>query len=482
VNQEKPSVLAQRLRIAAGIVAAAACLWVLYMVRGILVPFVLAFVLAYVLTPLVDRLEGRGMQRTWSILLIFAITFSGLVLGLVTLGKTLTEEMVDLSVEFLRQESVSEMVVLTNTTDEPITITTAWVPPSADQVFTVTEPDDVPFTVPAGAELELYLTYAPAAIERDYATLLLRRPDEGVREARINLRGNWPDPRKGSDQYKYWVGGGTEEEVLWEGVTLGASGIDFGTAGPNVLTSISHMAREYEPVLKPYLGEETDLPLLIKKYGSQLTNVLLGRTTEVVGGVVSGLVLVIIVPFVAFFFLKEGRRITQGVIELVPNAYFELILNLLHQINGQIGGYIRGQILAVSLVASMSVLGLSLLGMPYFLPVGVLAGLANMIPYLGPLIGIVSATIVALATQGGMALVMKVVVLFLIIQIIDNVIIQPMVVAKSVDLHPLVVLVVVMVGSDLIGIAGMLIAVPLTGILKVSGQTVFEGLKSYHTQ
>lgn len=170
---------------------------------------------------------------------------------------------------------------------------------------------------------------------------------------------------------------------------------------------------------------------------------------------------------------------TRSLIELVPNAYFELCLNLLHQINGQIGGYIRGQILATSIVSTLSISGLSIIAVPYALPLGLLAGLANMIPFLGPLIGIVAASIVALATGGGMAMVGKVVVVFLIIQIIDNVLIQPSVVAKSVEMHPLVVLFVVMVGSQLMGIAGMLIAVPLTGILKVSTLTVYEGIRGY---
>ena len=76
-------------------------------------------------------------------------------------------------------------------------------------------------------------------------------------------------------------------------------------------------------------------------------------------------------------------------------------------------------------------------------------------------------------------MVTQVVILFLFIQIIDNVLIQPIVVAKSVNLHPLVVMVVVMIGSDLWGMVGMLVAVPVTGILKVSGQTVYEGLKGY---
>jgi predicted PurR-regulated permease PerM len=209
---------------------------------------------------------------------------------------------------------------------------------------------------------------------------------------------------------------------------------------------------------------------------------MLGGTTVFLGGVVSGLTFVVIVPFVAFFFLKEGRHLTRKLIELVPNAYFELCLNLLHQINGQIGGYIRGQILATTVVSILAVSGLSIIGVDHPFPLGLLAGLANMIPFLGPLIGIITASAVALATGGGLGLVGEVVIVFLIIQMIDNVIIQPTVVAKSVEMHPLVILFVVMVGSQLMGIVGMLIAVPLTGILKVSGQTVYDGVRGYRLE
>jgi len=113
--------------------------------------------------------------------------------------------------------------------------------------------------------------------------------------------------------------------------------------------------------------------------------------------------------------------------------------------------------------------------------VGLLAGFANMIPFLGPLIGIISASIVALATGGtaAMGLVGKVIVIFLAIQLIDNILIQPTVVAKSVEMHPLMVLFVVMVGSQLMGIVGMLIAVPLTGIFKVTMQTIYAGIRGY---
>jgi predicted PurR-regulated permease PerM len=226
----------------------------------------------------------------------------------------------------------------------------------------------------------------------------------------------------------------------------------------------------------------------VTTHSHQLIDVLLERTTRflsgsvttrLLSGFVSGVMLMVIVPFVAFFFLKEGRRITRGLVEMVPNAYFEMTLNLVHSINRSIGGYIRGQLLAVSVVAFLSVTGLMLLDLPYAIPVGVVAGLANVIPYLGPIIGIASATGVALATASGTAMVVKVVVLFLCIQVVDNVLVQPIVVARSVHLHPLVVLTVVMIGSELWGMVGMLIAVPVTGILKVSAQRVSEGIQGY---
>jgi predicted PurR-regulated permease PerM len=163
------------------------------------------------------------------------------------------------------------------------------------------------------------------------------------------------------------------------------------------------------------LGEDLNLSALIEEQGSSLAKKLLGGTTEVLGGVFSGITFVVIVPFVAFFLLKEGKRITHGLIELVPNEYFELCLNLLHQINGQIGGYIRGLILVTTAVGTLSVGGLLLVGLPYALPVGIVAGLANMIPFLGPLIGILSAAIVALATGGGIGMVWHVLIVFVII-------------------------------------------------------------------
>jgi len=484
MNKSTGSVFGSRLKILLGIVGAVVALWTLYEIRGILAPFVLAFILAYILTPFVDRLEGRGLGRTVSILLIFVLSLSGLAVAGIVVGKRLTDEMIDLTQQFVRQEKATREVDISNLGETPVIIGAEWVGSPESNPFSLLDPNP-PFEVPPGGSVTIRLQFSPPDVTHREAALELRHASL---QERVILRavGNVPAGEIDLPQSERLEKGEYDVPVTWGALVLSKNGIDFGDAGPNVISRISALARDVELFAQREFELELDVAPLIRTYGRELIDVMLGGTSdlleELLEGVTAGLMLAVLVPFIAFFYLREGRRITHGIVEMVPNAYFELFLNLIHQINGQIGGYIRGQILAVSLVATLSVIGLKILGLPYYLPVGVLAGLANMIPYLGPAIGIVAASLVALTTGGEGALVGWVILVFLIIQLIDNVVIQPLVVAKSVALHPLVVLIVVLIGSDQMGIVGMLIAVPFTGILKVSGLTVYEGLRGYRAR
>ena len=454
-----------QVKVAIGLVAVAVVGWFLYEIRGILTPFVFAFVLAYILYPIIDWMERRGLGRVWSTLLVFSIVFAGLVLGAFKVGDKLTGETVD------------RVFTIANTGNNLLIIQgMAWEDDSREQPFILREEHRWPLGIAPKEELAIHLRFVP----KDHApaaNALLIAYSQGKDEysQRISVHGN-------SGAVAGSQAGDKSGSVVFSRADIG-----FGKADPNVLVEIgdriltetSARASSIEPMLQPYLGSDFRLAELIREHGERLMQTMLGGTTMFIGGVISGLTFVVIVPFVAFFFLKEGRRLTRCLIALVPNAYFELCLNLMHQANKQIGNYIRGQLLAVLVVSVLSIGGLSIIGVYYALPLGLLAGLANVIPYLGPLIGIVCSSIVALATGGGLAMVAKVIAMFLIVQLIDNVLIQPTMVAKSVELHPLVVLFVVMVGSQLMGIVGMLIAVPLTGIAKVSGQTIYKGIRQY---
>jgi len=183
----------------------------------------------------------------------------------------------------------------------------------------------------------------------------------------------------------------------------------------------------------------------------------------------------VIIPFAVFFLLKDGRGMLKSLISIVPNKYFEMSLNLFHKIDIQLGGYLRGQFLDSLIIGSLALIALWILDVPYFVVIGLFAGLANMIPYVGPITGATAAILVVLVNHGTGNDVLWVVAAFGIIQLIDNVLVQPLVLAKSVDLHPLAIIFAIIIGGQFFGIIGMLIAVPLTGIMKVLV------LEFYHT-
>jgi putative permease len=104
----------------------------------------------------------------------------------------------------------------------------------------------------------------------------------------------------------------------------------------------------------------------------------------------------IIVPFILFFLLKDGTGMKKGIISLVPNRFFEMSLNLIDTVDRHLGAYIRGQMAVASSVGALSALGLWIVGVPYYFVIGMFAGLANLIPYLGPVAGAIPAMILSL--------------------------------------------------------------------------------------
>lgn len=117
-----------------------------------------------------------------------------------------------------------------------------------------------------------------------------------------------------------------------------------------------------------------------------------------------------------------------------------------------------------------------LIGVKYFFMIGVFAGLANLIPYFGPLVGVILAVIVSILQTGSFSMAFYIIGVFIVIKIIDDVFLQPVVVAKSVHMSPLIVLLAVLIGGKLFGILGMLLAVPFTGFIKV---VVHESILNY---
>lgn len=212
---------------------------------------------------------------------------------------------------------------------------------------------------------------------------------------------------------------------------------------------------------------------MMKKIGS--------NTLAKITAIFSTLPMIILIPILTFFFLNDSMTFKKTIISFIPNKYFEMSLMLISEIDKQIGRYIRGQILDCFIIGILYSIGLAILKVDYFLILGPIAGISNLIPYLGPTVGFVSSTIVAEVTAGTFSIfiALKILCLSLTVQMIDNLILGPTIVGKSVNLHPVVVMLALLVGANFLGFVGMLIAVPLVASLKVTIQVIRNYLHSY---
>lgn len=175
----------------------------------------------------------------------------------------------------------------------------------------------------------------------------------------------------------------------------------------------------------------------------------------------------ILVPFVAVFLLRDGPRMKRGLIRFVPNRYFEFSLQAIHNVDQQLGNYFRGLIVEIAVITGLSVGTLWLVGVESFVLLGLLAGVTTVIPYAGSLLGGSVAVLVHLSSTGDPYAAALVLLAFVAIQVVDEVVIQPLVFARAVNLHPLEVLLAVWVGAQVLGPVGMIIAIPTVGAAKV---------------
>jgi predicted PurR-regulated permease PerM len=188
---------------------------------------------------------------------------------------------------------------------------------------------------------------------------------------------------------------------------------------------------------------------------------------------------ILVVPFVAFFFLKDGHRLRASALSLVPNRYFEVTLGILGKVETNIGRYFKAIAFQGLSVATVATIALSIAGLQYSLAIGFFVGLANTIPYFGPIIGIVAGSLVGISQTGDFSLIPGVLIAMVITQISDNAFFQPMIFARAARAHPLVILFVVLIGAQVAGIVGMLIAIPLVTTVRVVGTEVYWSIRRY---
>ena len=191
-------------------------------------------------------------------------------------------------------------------------------------------------------------------------------------------------------------------------------------------------------------------------------------------GVVPLLSLLFLVPFIAFYILMDASRLIQQAIQACPSRYVEQALHLVCEVDESLGNYLRGVVIEALAVACAAFAGLTLLGVDYALAIAALSGVANVVPYAGPALGMLVGGLVAGFQFKSVAAGLKVVALFTGIRVADDALLQPVISRHAVNLHPLVYLLALMVGAEIFGFVGLLFVVPAACVVKVLLRLVWD--------
>jgi predicted PurR-regulated permease PerM len=174
----------------------------------------------------------------------------------------------------------------------------------------------------------------------------------------------------------------------------------------------------------------------------------------------------VIVPILAAYMLLDASNVRRQLVGLFAERRHAKVETVIDELDGVIGGFIRGQLIDGAIVGAMIFVMLTATHVPYALLIGIAAGILNFIPYAGAVIGFIPSVILALATNGpGNALLVA--LLFAVIQQIDGNFVAPRVLKENVGLSPLYIILAILIGSELFGLAGTFLAVPVAAMLRV---------------
>ena len=207
--------------------------------------------------------------------------------------------------------------------------------------------------------------------------------------------------------------------------------------------------------------DKTQMQQYINNEFATLSQNAVDFTTKIFGGIFS-IITIFVVSFYLLMYSDSFKKFTANLFHDGSRAYIEKTLD---QINEKLGAWLRGELLLMLSIGLFSWIGLTILGLPYALPLALLAGLLEIVPTLGPILSAIPATIIAFTISPTMAI--TVVVLYMLIQALENQLLVPKIMQKAVGLNPVLVILSVMIGANLMGIAGALLAIPFVSFLIV---------------
>ena len=439
------------------LISLAILIGVVYLLKDILALVVVSFLIAYIFSPIVDLIERKGVNRTLVVIIITLLILSSFAfLSTVTVnsitGQIWKQLPLAVGLDFgddLDRGEISE---------------------NLRQRF-----------VDGGVPLSQNATIVVEEVDNRWKLI-----DTGNRRTyNIRKEGNQLKVYK---TLEYFV----DLEHLVDIITTGLNQIPKpvrttllnyleGTGDMEALVGVSERITDQE-------FDREQVNALVERVQDRISGFVIGQSQSIFNaigtsarGAFSAFTTGIIILFLTFFLLNSGRQMKKAFIELVPNRFFEPALVLTQGLDQQLGDYLRSRLIQTIILSIVAAIGYWVLGLRFAILIGIIAGLANLIPYIGPFIGAIPAIIVVfLGSRFGLGWsLLAVIILTLAVQIIDNAIITPLIIGKSVELGPVTTIVVVLLGEQLLGLIGLLMAVPIAAMCKLIIEEVWTQFKGY---
>lgn len=172
-----------------------------------------------------------------------------------------------------------------------------------------------------------------------------------------------------------------------------------------------------------------------------------------------------VVPFITFYFMKDGASMVDTFIRLYPSDYQSHLRMFFYEVQRVLSSYIQGQLLMSCIIASLTFAGMWALGVPYPLVIGLLAAITEWIPIIGPILSALPAVLLGLVISPALAI--KVLIFYIVVQQLDSHLIMPKVMGAVISIHPVVIVIALLVGGTLFSVQGMILAVPVTAVLQI---------------
>ena len=246
---------------------------------------------------------------------------------------------------------------------------------------------------------------------------------------------------------------------------------EFPTYFMQLLTDVDAFLRT--SYIGDYYSESNfTIDTLLATLPGNIADTLQNTVTSIITGVtglistITGVILsVVIVPFILFYLLKDGEKLPEYFLKLLPPRFRDDTREVFTEADKQLGAYIQGQLIVAFCIGVMVYIGFLIIGMEYALLLGVLAMVTSVVPYIGPAIAITPAAIIALVTSPFMLI--KLAVVWTVVQLVEGNLISPQVMGKTLFIHPVTIIFVLLTAGSLFGVVGVILGIPMYALIRV---------------